>query len=563
MPRERLSMRKIREVLRLRWEAGLSQREIGSSCRLGRSTVQDYLLRAEAAGLRWPLPERMNEEALEQLLFPVPAASSQRRPEPEWATIHQELRRKGVTLALLWQEYKAVHPDGYQHSRFCQLYQQWASQLEPVLRQHYVAGEKLLVDYCGQTVPIVDRRTGEVREAQIFVAVLGAGNYTFAEATWTQGLPDWIGSHRRCFEFLRGVPALITPDNIKSGVTSPCFYDPDLNRTYQKLAEHYGTAVVPARIRRPRDKAKAEAGVQGVERRLLARLRHRRFFSLAELNEALRALLAEYNRRPFQKLEGCRESLFLALDQPALKPLPDRPYEYQQWKKARVGLDYHVEVDRHYYSVPYQLLRAQVEVCLTAHTVEILHKGTRVASHLRSFVRGGHTTVLEHMPRHHREYVDWSPARLVRWAQQTGPATAQVVEGILASRAHPVQGYRSGLGVLRLGKSHGSARLEAACVRALALNTRSYKSIKSILKHGLENQPLPKTATPSPPIRHAHIRGAHYYTRDFAEATSLEQEKDTYAASADAGQTAGTEARRDAARLSGTTAATRLPGLEL
>jgi len=553
MPRERLSMRTIREVLRLRWEAGLSQREIGISCRLGRSTVRDYLLRAEAAGLSWPLPEGMDEEALEQLLFPAPAASSQRRPEPDWATIHQELRRKGMTLALLWQEYKAAHPDGYQHSRFCQLYQQWASALEPVLRQHYVAGEKLLVDYAGQTVPVVDRRTGEVREAQIFVAVLGASNFTYVEATWTQGLPDWIGSHRRGFEFLGGVPALIIPDNIKSGVTSPCFYDPDLNRTYQKLAEHYQTAVLPARIRRPRDKAKAEAGVQGVERWLLARLRHRRFFSLAELNDALWALLAEYNRRPFQKLEGCRESLFLALDRPALKPLPAQPYEYQEWKKARVSIDYHVEVDRHYYSVPYQILGAQVEVCLTAHTVEILHKGTRVASHLRSFVRGGHTTVLAHMPRHHREYVDWSPARLVRWAQQTGPATAQVVEQILASRPHPVQGYRASLGVLRLGKHHGPARLEAACARALALRALSYQSIKSILAHGLESQPLPTATAPQAPIRHAHIRGAHYYA----------QEDNVYAASADAGQTAGTEARRDAPSLSGATADARLPGLEL
>jgi transposase len=546
-------MRTIKEILRLRWEAGLSHRAIAVSCRKGQTTVRDYVLRAEAAGLSWPLPEEMDEEALERLLFAPPAASCHRRPEPDWETVHRDLRRKGVTLALLWQEYKAAHPDGYQHSRFCQLYQQWAGQLEPVLRQHYVAGEKLLVDYPGQTVPVVDRHTGEVRQAQIFVAVLGASNYTFVEATWTQGLPDWIGSHRRCFEFLGGVPALIIPDNIKPGVTSPCFYDPDLNRTYLKLAEHYATAVVPARIRRPRDKAKAEAGVQGVERWLLARLRHRTFFSLAELNEALRELLVQYNRRPFQKLEGCRESLFLSLDRPALKPLPSRPYEYQQWKKARVSIDYHVEVDRHYYSVPYQLLGAQVELCLTAHTVEILHKGKRVASHLRSFQRGGHTTLPEHMPRHHREYVQWSPERLIRWARQTGPATAQVVEQILASRAHPVQGYRAGLGVLRLGKHHGAQRLEAACVRALALNALSYQSIKSILAHGLESQPLPPTATSQTPIRHTHIRGAHYYA----------QEDKVYATSADAGQTAGTEARRDAASLSGATANAGLPGLEL
>jgi len=553
MPRERLSMRTIREVLRLRWEVGLSQREIGISCRLGRSTVRDYLLRAEAAGLRWPLPEEPDEEALEQLLFPPAPDASRHRPLPDWPALHQELRRKGMTLGLLWQEYRAAHPDGYGYSQFCALYHQWANALEPVLRQHYVAGEKLLVDYAGQTVPVVDRRTGEVREAQIFVAVLGASNFTFVEATWTQGLPDWIGSHRRCLEFLGGVPALIIPDNIKSGVTSPCFYDPELNRTYQKLAEHYGTAVVPARIRRPRDKAKAEAGVQGAERWILARLRHRRFFSLGELNEALRELLAQYNRRPFAKLEGCRESLFLSLDRPALRPLPAHPYEYAQWKKARVNIDYHVEVDRHWYSAPHALIRQQVEVCLSAHTVEILHRGKRVASHLRSFQPGRHTTVLEHMPRHHREYVQWSPERLIRWAQQTGSNTAQVVEQILAARAHPVQGYRACLGILRLGKQHGAARLEAACARALALNALSYQSIKSILAHGLESQPLPTATIPAAPIHHAHIRGAHYYA----------QEDTVYAAPTDAGQTAGTEARRDAASLSGATADARLPGLEL
>jgi transposase len=284
--------------------------------------------------------------------------------------------------------------------------------------------------------------------------------------------------------------------------------------------------VLPARIRRPRDKAKAEAGVQGAERWILARLRHRRFFSLGELDEAIRELLAEYNRRPFQKLEGCRESLFLSLDRPALRPLPAHPYEYAQWKKARVNIDYHVEVDRHWYSVPHALIRQQVEVCLSAKTVEILHKGKRVASHLRSFQPGRHTTVLEHMPRHHREYVQWSPDRLIRWAQQTGSNTAQVVEQVLAARAHPVQGYRACLGILRLGTRHGAERLEAACVRALALNALSYKSIDSILKHGLETQPLPPKTTTHAPIQHAHIRGARYYNPE---------EDTTHAASADAG----------------------------
>ena len=555
MPRERLSMRTIKEVLRLRWEAGLSHRAIALSCRKGQTTVRDCLLRAKAAGLSWPLPEGMDEEQLERLLYPPPPESARRRPLPQWPAIHQELRRKGVTLGLLWQEYRAAHPEGYQYSQFCELYRRWKSALEPVLRQHYVAGERLFVDYAGRTMPVVDRRTGEVREAQIFVAVLGASNYTFVEATWTQGLPDWIGSHRRCFEFLGGVPALVIPDNVKSGVTSPCFYDPDLNHTYQRLAEHYGTAVLPTRVRKPRDKAKAEAGVQGVERWILAPLRDRRFFSLAELNEPIRERLGWYNRRPFQKLEGCRESLFLTLARPALRPLPPQPYVFQEWKNARVNIDYHVEVDHHYYSVPYQLLRAQVEVCLTARTVEILHKGRRVASHLRSFVRGGYTTAPEHMPPHHRAYVEWSPERLIRWARQVGPNTAAVAEGILASRAHPVQGYRACLGMLRLGNHHGPARLEAACARALALGALNYQSVKSILAHGLETQPLPPMTTRQRPIQHAHIRGARYY--------QSKEEETADAASADAGQTAGAEARRDAASLSGTSRDARLPGLEL
>jgi transposase len=546
-------MRTIKEILRLRWEAGLSHRAIATSCRLGPTTVGDCLLRAQAAGLSWPLPAELDEEQLERLLYPPAPASAARRPQPDWAAIHQELRRKGVTLGLLWQEYKQAHPDGYQYSQFCDLYRRFESTLEPVLRQHYVAGEKLFVDYAGQTVPVTDRRTGQVREAQIFVAVSGASNFTYVEATWTQGLEDWISSHRRCFEFMGGVHALVIPDNLKAGVTSPCFYDPELNRTYQELAEHYATAVLPARVRKPRDKAKAESGVQGVERWVLARLRNRRFFSLWELNQALGELLAEYNCRPFQKLEGCRKSLFEQLERPALRPLPAQPYEFAHWKQARVSIDYHVEVERHYYSVPYQLLHQQVEVRLTPQVVEIFHRGKRVASHVRCAQRGRHTTVPEHMPRHHREYVEWSPSRLTRWAQQVGPATAELVECILNSRAHPQQGYRAALGILRLGKPCPT-RLEAACQRALAIGAPSYRSIHSILKHGLEAQPLPATTPMVSPITHANIRGAHYYRQ---------QEDSTHAAPTDAGQAAGTEAGGDAQSLPGATRDVRLPGFEL
>jgi len=551
-------MRTIKEVLRLKWEVGLSHRAIAGSCRLSQATVSDYLLRAQAAGLSWPLPAEMEEEELERRLFPPRPSKAQQRPQPEWAVIHQELRRKGVTLGLLWQEYKAAHPAGYQYSQFCELYHRWADTLEPCLRQFYRAGEKLFVDYAGQTMPVVDRQTGEVRQAQIFVAVSGASNFTYVEATWTQGLADWIGAHRRAFEFMGGVHALVVPDNARTGVSSPCFYQPELNPTYQELAEHYGTAVVPTRVRRPRDKAKGETAVQGVERQILARLRHRTFFSLRELNQALWELLVPYNRRPFQKLEGCRQSLFEQWEKPVLKPLPAHPYQFAQWKKARVNIDYHVEVERHYYSVPYQLLRQEVEVRLAAETVEIFHRGKRVASHLRSQQTGHHTTCAEHMPRHHQYYLEWSPSRLIRWAEQTGPHTAQLVQAILASRLHPQQGYRACLGILRLGRQCGPVRLEAACQRALAVNALSYRSIDSILKHRLDTQPLPLAPPTRSPIRHPNIRGAHYYDPD-----TLTQEEITHAAPTHPGKTAGTEVAGNAQGLPGATGDAGLPGLGL
>jgi transposase len=358
---------------------------------------------------------------------------------------------------------------------------------------------------------VVDPTSGELRQAQIFVAVLGASSYTYAEATWTQTLPDWIGSPVRTFAYLGGVPELLVPDNLKSGVTAAHRYEPDLNPTYQELSAHYGIAVVPARVRKPRDKAKVEVGVQVVERWILARLRHHTFFSLGELNTVIHALLRDLNSRPFKKLPGSRQTLFEQLDQPAMKPLPAEPYRYAEWKKARVPIDYHVEVDGHYYSVPYQLVQRQLEVRLTAHTVEFLHKGQRVASHVRSAHKGHHTTVAEHLPKAHRDAAHWTPQRLIRWASESGPATASVVEAILASRPHPQQGFRSCLGILRLGKTYGEQRLEAACQRAHAIQACSYKSIAAILKNNLDQVPLPQPASPATSILHPNIRGSHYY----------------------------------------------------
>jgi transposase len=513
MPRQRLSMRQIHEVLRLKWAAGLSERQIARSLGLSRPTVAAYVRRAQVAGLSWPLPAGLDAATLEQRLFPSSATPTPAiRLVPDWTTVHHELKRKGVTLFLLWQEYKAATPDGFQYSWFCQAYRAWASKLKLVMRQTHRAGEKLFVDYAGQGIPIVNAQTGEVHEAALFIAVLGASNYTYAEATWTQSLPDWIGSHVRTFAALGGVPEIVVPDNLKAAVSRAHRYEPELNRTYADLAHHYGVAVIPARAAKPRDKAKVEVGVQVVERWIVARLRHHTFFALAEVNAAIHPLLLALNTRPFKQLPGSRQSLFETLDRPALQPLPAQLYEYAEWKRARVNIDYHVEVEGHYYSVPYALVKQQLEVRVSARVVELFHKGTRIASHVRSRLKGRHSTVAAHMPTAHRHYVEWTPQRLIRWAADSGAATAQMVETILASRPHPQQGFRSCLGIMRLGKSYGAERLEAACRRALTIGACSYKSIESILKNGLDRTPLPPISVAPAPLHHANIRGPEYYS---------------------------------------------------
>jgi transposase len=505
-------MRKIKEVLRLKWAQGLSNRQIAKACGIGRPTVGEYLRRAAEAGLAWPLPTDLDEATLERQLFPPPPSlPAQARGVPDWSLVHQELKRKGVTLFLLWQEYRETHAEGYQYSWFCDHYRAWQGKLDVVMRQDHHAGEKLFVDYAGQTIPVVDRYTGEIREAQIFVAVLGASNYTYAEATWTQGLADWIGSHRRTFAFLGGVPELVVPDNLRAGVSKAHRYEPDTNPTYQDMASHYGVAVLPARVRRPRDKAKVEAGVLVVERWILAALRRRTFFSLAELNAAIAGLLEKLNGRPFKKLPGCRRAHFEALDKPALRPLPGAPYVYAEWKKARVHIDYHVAIDGHYYSVPHALIKKQLDVRITQHTLECFYRGNRVASHRRSQQKGRHTTLPAHMPESHRQAGEWTPQRLSNWAAKTGPATEKLITTVLMSRRHPQQAYRSCLGILRLGKAYGDARLEGACQRALILGSHSYKSIESILKHRLDNKPLAEQQELALPEDHDNIRGPSYY----------------------------------------------------
>lgn len=515
MPAERLSMRKIREVLRLHLACGLSKRRIAQAMGVGVTSAGQYIARARRAGLGWPLPGGLDDGALERLLFPPPPHRSAVRPEPDWPGVHLELRRPGVTLSLLWEEYRAGHagssPEGYGYSWFCQHYRGWAQHLSPTMRQTHVAGEKMFVDYAGQTVTVIDGHTGEVREAQVFVAVLGASSYTYAVATWTQGLADWIGAHVNAFAFFGGVPRQTICDNLKVGVSRACRYEPGINRSYQEMAAHFGTAILPARVRKPRDKAKVEVAVQVVQRWILARLRNHRFFSLSELNAEIRTLLAILNARTMRHLGASRGQLFAQVEAPALRPLPAAPYEYAEWQRCRPGLDYHVEIDRHYYSVPHRLIRRPLDARITATTVEIFDAGKRVASHLRSRQSRRHTTVDEHMPSSHRRYIGWTHERMLRQASATGPATAALIEIILHSRRHPEQGFRSCVGILRLAKGYGEGRLEAACDRALAIGARSYTSVASILKNGLDRRPL-RTETDTAPIGpHANLRGSAYY----------------------------------------------------
>lgn len=508
-------MRKIRELLRLKWGCHCSNQLIGHSLGCSPSTVSECLRRAQEAKLSWPLPEALSDEELERLLYPpVKKRTSADTGEIDWACVHQELKRKHVTLTLLWQEYKNQHPNGIHYSWFCYQYRLWRSHIDVWMRQIHKLGEKCFIDYVGTPVPIViNVNTGEVREAQLFVAALGASNFTFVEATWTQQLPDWIASHVHAFEFFGGVPEMVVCDNLKSGVHKAHRYEPDLNPTYQDLAMHYGVAIIPARVATPKDKAKVENAVQQVERRIVAKLRHRTFFSLVELNQALKPLLLELNQQPFQKLPGSRQSQFEELEKPVLRPLPAIRYTFAYWKKVRAGADYHVEIDDHYYSVPYTFAKKELDARYTQQTIEVFYKNKRIASHVRSEYKHRHTTITEHMPKRHQAYAEWTPERLTRWAEKVGTATAQLMIHIMASRAHPQQGFRACLGILRFEKSYGTPRLESACQRALTIGAYSYKSIESILKNGLDQQPLLRE-TPTTtliPAHHEYVRGQTYF----------------------------------------------------
>jgi len=504
-----VSVRQVREILRLSF-LGLSQNEISAASGVARSTVQDYQRRIKEAGFSQiedvhPLSE---EELLIKLGKGQPAKRN--RIEPNYQKIHLELKRKGVTLFLLWEEYLAGNIDGYSYSNFCSLYRTWVRKSEVSYRGTHKAGEKLYVDYAGHKLSYFERDSQQEQEVEIFVAAWGASHYIYAEASLGQDLSCWLQSHVNAFEFFGGLPEVVVPDNLKSGVKDPCRYEPNINPSYQQLAEHYGIAVVPTRVRKPKDKAKVEVGVQVVERRILAPLRDRRFYSLAELNQAIRTLLLELNNRQMQGYGCSRKELFEKIDKPALKPLPANPYRFVRVKEAKVNIDYHIEYERHYYSVPYELIRQTVEIHTGSKTVEIFYQGKQVALHNRSYIPHQATTCPEHMPPQHSEMKQWTPERFISWGIKIGAETAKQIEAILGSKKHPEQSYRSCLGLLRLEKQFGTSRLEAACRRANHFGAASRRSVLSILKASHDQLPL-ESQQQELPLRHENLRGSGYF----------------------------------------------------
>lgn len=512
MATTRLPMRHLREVLRQKLELKRSHRQVARSVGVSSGAVAGAVSRAKAVGLDWTKIQALADDVLEERLYgPRGGKRRGRAPLPDPSHLHVELRRPGVTLQLLHLEYLESHPNGYRYTTFCNRYGEWLAKQRPSMRQVHEGGDKLFVDYSGKKPSIVDPATGEVTEVEFFVAVLGASNFTYAEATRTQQVPDWIGSHTRALEAIGGVPRAVVPDQLRTGVTTPCRYEPGIQRSYEELAQHYGTVILPARPAHPRDKAKVEAGVRVAQRWILGRIRNQTFFSLAELNARIAELVDELNDYRMRVYGASRRELFERIDRPALGALPQERFAYGEWKSVKVNIDYHVEYDHHYYSVAFGLLGAELDVRATRTTVEIYRGQERLTSHVRSYERGRHTTKPEHMPKSHQKHLEWTPSRIVGWAASIGPETARLASAILEERRHPEQGYRSCLGILRLSKRYGAERLEAACARAMTAGARSYRHVESILKHGLDRLASGEDASPQLSLSHENVRGRDYY----------------------------------------------------
>ena len=503
-------MKKIEEILRLKYESGLSNRAIAGACKISNSTVGEYLRRAKAAGISWPLGE-LGEDALYQKMFgEQPQLPEKAKPLPDWEEVRKELRKKGVTLHLIWIEYIEKHPDGYQHTQFEEYYRRWKkANCEPIMHNTHVGGERMQVDYVGLKMQVTNPETGEVSQVPVFVAELPASNYIYAEAQSSENQCNWNNGHVRAIEFFGGVVRIVVPDNLKTGITKPNYYEPDINPAYQELAEHYQFAVLPARVKKPRDKGKIENGVQNVERWVIAPLRNRTFFSLAEVNQAIREQVDRLNNKVMLAVGKTQRQEFEDLDQPNLRPIPEIPYEYAVRKTARVNIDYHVEFEKHFYSVPYSLIHQEVDLHVTEHMLEVFHKGKSVAIHARSFKPGRYSTLREHMPPNHQFMDRVNAKQLIHWAETVGPQTAALINATLQSRPFPEQAYRSCLGILSLAKKYPNSQMERACQAALEAQTFSYKAVKDELDWLTKQPALPVTPETLP--AHANIRGDKYY----------------------------------------------------
>jgi len=505
-------MHRTREILRQKWALSRSHREVAASVGVSVGVVGKTVIRARAAGLDWEGLQKLDDAQLDLRLYGQRDLSDPTRPEPDCVWLHQERQKRGVTLELLHLEYLQAHPNGYKYTQFCERYRRWLKKRRLSMRQVHRAGEKVFVDFAGTRPAIQDPRTGERIEVELFVAVLGASSYTFAKAVWSQRSEDFLHAHMEALAYFGGAPQVFVSDQLKSAIKTPCRYEPEAQREYEDLARHYGAIVIPARPGKPKDKAKVEAGVLVATRWILARLRNETFFSLEALNERIGELLEDLNVRNMKQYGQSRRQRFEALDHPALQPLPERRFEYGRRKTCRVNIDYHIDLEGHLYSVPYLLVHEAVETRATATTVEVFHRGERVAVHPRGRARGGYTTDRNHMPKAHREHAEWSPSRILNWAATVGPRTEELAATILKSRPHPEMGYRSCLGIIRLERSYGAERLEAACARALALGATSYRHVASTLKNRMEQTPLPVSEEPAQEIRdHDNLRGPEYY----------------------------------------------------
>jgi transposase len=510
--REHTSMKKIREVLRLTYELGLNQRQVAESVCISRTSVQEIQARCKVAKLQWPLGEEDTDEKLSEILFPK---TYEKDPEkkiiPDWSNVHKELKMKGVTKQLLWIEYKEENQQGYQYTQFCGKYREWEKLHRLSMRQNHIAGEKMFLDFSGLTVPYVNHQTGEIKKAEIFLAVLGGSSYTFSYAVENQTIPNWIHAHTKAFDYFGGSSLILVPDNLKSAIQKTCRYEPDLNPTYREFAKHYGVAVIPARPYKPKDKSKVEVGVQVAQRWILAKLRKRTFYSILEINDAIQPLLEELNDKKMRHLGSSRKELFEQYEKKELKNLPSEHFEIYEWKNAKINIDYHVQFETNYYSAHHGLVHKDVELRITKNVIEIYHSNKLVALHKRSFQIGKYSTLKGHMPMPHQKHVEWTPERILNWASGIGVNTTKCFGIIIARYPHPEQGFRSCLGILRLAKQYSEYRLEAACTRAVVSSQVSFKSIKNILKTSLDKVKIKEEPMENISINHENIRGSDYY----------------------------------------------------